>query len=412
MSGSGRRPVPVGRVCGNGSALRQFWSPGQIRRTVAVGVALACLALPGGGAAQGLWTITPSLQVGEKYTDNLFGTAHNRESDFITQITPGLRLSYETSVTKLSLSYSATAELYADHSDLDNFGENQTGSVALDHRPDPSLRLRLAAYYDRTNDPSRFFVVTAAPPGTTVVPTVETTRRETTQVRLSTGADYVFTPRLTGRAGYDFAFLKQEGTDDGFSHTGSIGGDYQLTREDVGFSTASVSVLNSADSDTSASLLLGWRRQWSADLSTSVAAGPRVTDGTWGGAADLWATYLLGREWSVKLAYSLGTGLAAGTTGAQNVSTLSAIVTYQPLRDLRFSALGGWTRTWGIEGDAGDQTTNAYSAGVSADYRLTTWLTLTLSYRYALEEQSHGDSIPTNQVVLSLTAAYPWVPSK
>jgi hypothetical protein len=384
---------------------------------VTVSVALAVLGIPDVAPAQqratspagipGVWTITPSLQVGEKYTDNVFGTAHDRQSDFITQLTPGIGLSYETTPFKVSLGYNATFEIYADNSDLDNFGDNQTGTLSLDYRPDERWHFNLAGYYARTNDPSQFLVSTVAPPGTVVVPTVETTRRQTDQVTLSAGADYQFTQRLTGRAGYIFSYLKQEGTEDSFSNTGSLGGEYQLTRLDTGFSTISVSVIDATDTDTSASLLFGWRRQWTADFTTSVAAGPRVTTSTWGGAADMSAIYQATHEWLLRLAYSLGTGLVAGTTGAQNVSALTASVDYVPLRDLRFSAGGGWTRTWGIDGGSDSQ--DAYSAGASVAYRITTWLVLSLSYRFTVEEPSTGDSIRTNQVFLALTAAYPWV---
>jgi putative beta-barrel porin BBP2 len=409
-----RETKPVPAMSGPG---RFSWARGA-RYTLGAALGLALLAGPGAAWAQqaptpstlpsgaGVWTVTPSLAVGEKYTDNVFGTAHDRQSDFITQITPGLGLSYETAPFRLSLGYSATAEIYADNSDLDNFGDNQTGLLALDYRPDERWHFNLAGYYARTNDPSQFLVATAAPAGAVVVPTVETTRRQTDQVTLSAGADYQFTQRLTGRAGYVFSYLKQEGTEDSFSNTGSLGADYQLTRLDTGFSTVSVSVIDATDTDTSASLLLGWRRQWSPDFTTSVAAGPRITNSTWGGAADVSATYQPAREWSFTLAYSLGTGLVAGATGAQNVSALTASVGYQPLRDLRFGVDGGWTRTWGI---GGGDSEDAYAVGASASYQITTWLTVSLRYRYAIEEPTNGDSIRTNQVLLVLTAAYPWV---
>jgi hypothetical protein len=381
--------------------------PWSVSHVLGVALGLALLASPGAAAALGPWTFTPSLRVAEEYTDNVFGTADDRRSDFITQITPGIALAYETHRFALSLAYGATAELYADHSDLDNFGENQDGSLTLEYRPEERLTLRLAGYYARTNDPSMFLITPAAPPGAAVVPTVETTRRETTQATLSATGNYRFTPRLSGRAGYVFSYLRQEGTDDGYSHTGSLGGDYQVTRQDQGFATVSVSALDSTESDTSAALLLGWRRQWSPDLTTSVALGPRVTDGTWGGAADVSATYRAGRQWSATLAYSLGTGLAVGTTAAQNVSALTAGLAYQASRDLQFSAGAGWTRTWPLDGGPGEETTNAYGASVSASYQLTTWLALTLSYQFSLEDQNGGDSIRTNQVTLGLTAAYP-----
>jgi hypothetical protein len=386
--------------------MKACWPPPP-SRVLGAALGLCLIAGPDVALAQGPWTFTPSLRVAEKYTDNVFGTATDRQSDFITQITPGVALSFESRLFKASADYSATAELYADHSDLDNFGENQHGSLALDYRPDERLTLRLAGYYARTNDPSTFLAPTPAPPGATVVPTVETTRRETTQFGLTASGEYRVTPRLSGRAGYTFSYLKQEDAEDSLSHTVSVGGGYDVTREDQAFATVSVSLLESTDSDTSAALLLGWRRQWSADLTTSLAIGPRVTDNTWGGAADVSVTYQATRQWSATLAYSLGTGLAVGTTGAQNVSALLAAITYQASRDLRFTASGGWTRTWPLDGGPDNETTNAYGAGVSASYQLTTWLVLTLGYRFSLEDSSTGDSIRTNEVTLGLTAAYP-----
>src|SRR5262249_57704508 len=123
------------------------------------------------------------------------------------------------------------------------------------------------------------------------------TRQQTDQFTISAGGDYKFTPRLTGRASYDFSYLTQEGSEDSFSNTGLLGADYQLTALDTGFSTVSVSVFEPS-TDTSATLLLGWSRQWSPNFTTSVAVGPRVTNSDWAGAADLSATYQATREWS------------------------------------------------------------------------------------------------------------------
>jgi hypothetical protein len=377
------------------------------RHALAAGLGLAVLAAPGLAPAQELWTFTPSLKVAEEYTDNVFGTAHDRQSDFITKITPGIALLYDARTLKLGLDYFATLELYADNSNLDNFGENQRGSVRFEYRPEERLGFHLTGYYARTNDPSTFLVpTTAPPPGATVVPTVETTRSETTQVTLAAGVDYQFTPRLTGRAGYDFIFLHQEGTDDGYTNTGTVGASYQLSSQDNAFTTLSGSVLDSTDTVTSASLLLGWGRRWTELFTTSIALGPRVTDGSWGGAANASAVYQAGHQWSFALAYSLGTALAAGTTGAQNVSALYGTIAYQATRDLGFTANGGWTRTWALDGDSGE-TENTYGAGLTASYRLTAWLALTLSYRFAIEDPDQGDSIRTNTVILGLTAAYP-----
>src|SRR6185436_19712298 len=125
--------------------MKVCWPPPP-SRVLGAALGLSLLAGPNVALAQGPWTFTPSLRVAEEYTDNVFGTANDRQSDFITQITPGVALFFESRLFKASADYSATAELYADHSDLDNFGENQNGSLALDYRPDERLTLRLTGY--------------------------------------------------------------------------------------------------------------------------------------------------------------------------------------------------------------------------------------------------------------------------
>lgn len=375
---------------------------------------LGVLMLGGNGPAdaQGRWVFTPSLTLAERYDDNLFGTAHGRDSDFITQITPGIALSYEGETFNVGASFSATGEIYADHSDLNNFGENRNGSFTLGYRPDDRLTLRLAGNYVRTNDPSSSVASgpapIAAPLGAPVVPTLEITRRETSQYVLLAGADYRLDPRWTARAGYIFAFIDEEAGTDSRSHTGSIGTSYELDRFDQLSLDARLAYFDSTDTDTAVTGLLGWARQWTQDLRTSLAAGPRVTDGTWGGAVDASVTYLPARDWAATLAYSLGTGLAVGEDGAQNVSALTGSIGYQATRDLRLAVAGSWTRTWDLGNDPDEGASNTYGANASVSYRFTTWLIATLTYQLSHERPAQGDTIQDQQVILGLTFAYPF----
>ena len=38
------------------------------------------------------WTVTPDITLRETYTDNVFVGSATRESDLVTQITPGIRI--------------------------------------------------------------------------------------------------------------------------------------------------------------------------------------------------------------------------------------------------------------------------------------------------------------------------------
>jgi hypothetical protein len=133
-----------------------------------------------------------------------------------------------------------------------------------------------------------------------------------------------------------------------------------------------------------------------------------VTDGDWGGAVDASVTYLPARDWSATLVYSLGTGLAVGEEGAQNVSALTASIGYQATRDLRFVVAGSWTRTWALGDDPDEGASNTYAASASVSYRITTWLAATLAYQLSYERPADSDTIRDQQVTLGLTLAYPF----
>lgn len=397
--------------------MRQISSSDRPHRSFGPWIAGALLAVCGLGlpvisAAQGRWTFTPSLTLAERYDDNLFGTAHDRQSDFITEITPGLVLSYEGEQFTLGASVSATGEIYADNSDLNNFGENRTAALTLGYRPNERLTLRLAGNYARTNDPSTFVagspVPVAAALGAPFVPTVELRRREASQYSFLAGADYRIDPRWVVRGSYAFVLVDEKDGIDSRSHTASVGASYDLNRADQLFADVRGSYFDADESITSVALLPGWARQWSPDLRTSLAVGPRVSDGDWGGAIDASVSYAPARDWSATLAYSLGTGLAVGDVGAQNVSALVASLAYQATRDLRIGIGGSWTRTWELGNDLDEGASDTYGATASVSYRINDWLVATLAYQLSYERPADGDAIRHQQVTLGLTLAYPF----
>lgn len=383
-----------------------------IARAIRAGLALALLAaLAVPAFAQGRWTLTPSVRLAERYDDNLFDTAENRTSDFVTEFTLGLRLDFQGSQTDLAAGFSTTGELYAEESDLDNWGENRDAFVSLGWRPGPKTDLRLAGYYARTNDPTRFLTGPIAPPapGVTPVPTVGISRREVSQYSLDASGRYQLTSRLGVLLGYNFEAVDEEVGTDGTHHSGRAGVTWQWTRDDQLSLLVGGGVFDEdgGDSAGEASVQLGWARQWSPRLRTSLAAGPGVTDGEWHGAVDALLAYQLGAQTALNAFYRLGSGLAVGGDGPELVSALGAGLTWTPLRLVTLGLTGGWTRTEAIgEGTTGDAT-NTYFVGLSAAYQVTPWAAITLSYQYSIEDQTGGD-IRNNQVILGVTVAPPF----
>jgi len=82
------------------------------------------LILMGKGSAEARFASQFSLSTGEQYTDNVF-FSENKQYDFITEITPTLRLIYQPSAipaSMLTADINAPAEIFARHSELNNIG--------------------------------------------------------------------------------------------------------------------------------------------------------------------------------------------------------------------------------------------------------------------------------------------------
>lgn len=63
-------------------------------------------------------TLTPSLSLSERYDDNIFQTSFDQQDDFVTVVSPGVRLQYvPLADMTLDVDYRADIELFADHSE-------------------------------------------------------------------------------------------------------------------------------------------------------------------------------------------------------------------------------------------------------------------------------------------------------
>ena len=72
---------------------------------------------------------TPRLTITEEYTDNVFFTAQNRGTDYITKIAPGL--GYRTSGRdgQLSMDYSVESRVYANNTNQNRAVSRQNGEL-------------------------------------------------------------------------------------------------------------------------------------------------------------------------------------------------------------------------------------------------------------------------------------------
>jgi hypothetical protein len=124
----------------------------RLMRVYQIGVLLCGLLCPVVAWSQ-VFSITPSLTVGERYDDNIFQTDAVKEDDFITVVTPRIVLRYAPSrETEIDFDYEPSFQFFADETD-----ENQIShrlllglKAALSRR----LQVALSDRFTLTEEPS------------------------------------------------------------------------------------------------------------------------------------------------------------------------------------------------------------------------------------------------------------------
>ena len=116
----------------------------RLQGVIVVLLALVATVAYGQEPSQRL-TLTPLLSLGERYDDNIFATPTNKQHDFITILSPGIRAQYfptaPTLGTQFDFDYRANVEFFADHSSQNNVGHNLL--LTLDSPLTPSLQVSL-----------------------------------------------------------------------------------------------------------------------------------------------------------------------------------------------------------------------------------------------------------------------------
>ncbi|MGE3539038.1 MAG: hypothetical protein AB7N91_16600 [Candidatus Tectimicrobiota bacterium] len=91
-------------------------------------------------------TLTPSLTLAERYDDNIFQSRTDKTDDFVTTISPSIRLQYlstePTPDTRLELNYRMAFEAFADHSSQNQLAHYFSSSLTSQLAPSLSVQLR------------------------------------------------------------------------------------------------------------------------------------------------------------------------------------------------------------------------------------------------------------------------------
>jgi len=155
----------------------------------AAALALLALALSTHAVAA-KWTITPDISVIETYTDNPTLDASGTEDDFVTRVTPGIRIDGTGARFRANLSYRPSAIFYARHSREDRISSTLSAFGNLE-------AVENLFFVDATGNISQNFISPFAPQPAEIT-TTTSNRTETRTFGIS--------PYIRGRAGSAFSY--------------------------------------------------------------------------------------------------------------------------------------------------------------------------------------------------------------
>lgn len=298
--------------------LSKIWS----KRALLVGVAVYFFQVD---RAEAAFATRFSLSVGEEYTDNIFFTK-KKDHDFVTFITPTLILLYapagETAPT-LNLNISPGGQIFARHSELNNFGDNISLNGGYTYLYSPRLNFHVSDTLRRSG--------------------------ETRGLGTSSGGGSVFslnpTPTSLPPVGSTIPRSSSQKLDEFISAGDTIANNFALRgffryRENVsftgGYSNSYVNYIDAGGSDIFHSIgfrgVYNWRQEHNLHAGYSISIG-RSRDGddsvihNFDFGDDYFSQYQVQLSPTLTLAASTGISFNAGSAGPRVANNTNVTIT-------------------------------------------------------------------------------------
>jgi hypothetical protein len=381
-----------------------------------------------------------SLLVGEQYSDNIF-FSKDKEHDFVTIFIPTLTLLYappgEVAPT-LNLNISSSGEIYARHSDLNNFGDNIWVSGGYTYQYSPRLDFHLSDTF-RRQGPTRmgafggFDELPAGPtspglPGGIISPPFSQnledfiSRGDQLSNSLYFQGSFLYRPDIRFNAGYNGTYAKflDAGGSDGFHtiHTRAI---YNWRRDHNLHAGYSISINNSRNGDSGVvhnfdigdDYFTNYNLQLTPTLSLAVSTGLSVNTGSSGPRVANNTSVTITKLWETA---ELNGGLRKGLTPSFGVSGVSDTTTLftnyrHRLTEKLVTSLGADFSFYDTE----DVNFKTFQGGLGLQYLITSWLSSALNYYFRWIDSGAGakstdllnkGTVKSNSVFLSVTIRF------
>ena len=379
-----------------------------------------------------------TLSIGEEFNDNIFFTKQ-REHDFITNITPTFTLLFQpagAAVPIFKLNISPTAQIFARHSEANNFGENlavggdytYAYSPRLTFRMNDSFRLRGNTRTIGVGDDTslQYPSTPTGPPPSGLSDSQRlgdfVSNGDTLSNQFTLQGDYLYSPTITinGRYTTGFtSFIDAGGSD--FSNTIGIRGVYRWQQEhnlNAGYSIGFIRSRNGENNvihnfNIGDDFFSNRQIQLTPTLTLSGATGislnagrngPRIANNTSLTLIKVWERAYLSGGARKRLTNSFG------VSGISDTLTLFTSFNARLTEQLSATALIDYSRY-----DTDDADFNTLQAAADLKYAINSWIcsSFRYSHRRRANDSGAGNSnlrtrgnVFGNSVLLSISAHF------
>ncbi len=379
-----------------------------------------------------------SLSIGEEYNDNIF-FSKQKEHDFITQITPNFSITYQPPVARastLTLNIAPTAQIFARHTERNNFGRNLTISGDYSYPFSPRLTFTVAESL-RLQGVTRTVGVGAnsgnplpstptAPPSPTLTTAQNLgnfiSNRNTLSNNFAIQGNYLFAPNINFSGGYSNGytrFIDTGGSD--ISNSINVRGIYKWQEDHnlhAGYRVGLIRSRNGGnnvihDFDIGDDYFSSRQIQLTPTLTLSGSTGISVNSGGSGPRLANNSTVTLIKIWEQA---SFTAGARKGLTGSFGVSGVSDTLTLFSSFNMRVSErLSALATIDHSRFDTDDTDFNTLQASLDLQYALTSWLCPSLRYSHRRRASDSGarnanlqigQNVHGNSVFLTLSANF------
>lgn len=342
------------------------------------------------GCATPRFFALPEVSINEVYDDNLFFASADKQSDFITRVSPALLVGYEADTLSVSGRYQFDAEAYASETELNSSRVREFADLGVQYLPTQRLTLSAQAGYTKTDTPLDLSLI----PGVTI-PGLLRARAEAERTSVHSAASYRFTALNTGTLA--FAWTDEELADVGKSNTSvletwfdqrlsgvntlSYGYLYRQYRFDqFAIDTDLDPTLTRGATQDSHTPWIGLSHQFNARSRVVGRAGP-IIDGSSVDAYVLVSFQHQFKRGDVQLNYERDETTLLGEPRKLELEALYATITRRFGSRLDVQLTPGYARL-----HQPNSVLNVYSLGLGAVYEINEAVFLTASYDYNLQD--------------------------